>query len=226
MITRNPRHCLVSARWAEPGPGQEKSSFSAQQNSVPNHATTYDSPFNQSLSTFSATSARYSFREYLDAENSLDTILRQGYGAPKAASFLAAGCGRKNLPPNSPGSSMRFAVADSAFDSPLFGGLPSRRGFGRCGLHGQDRSDFRDRFRTSVRERCAVDWLAGKPREICPGSRVLRGIRPALVRAPLGASHAPGGNSLFCFGSAALRVTVSREILFANRREKISPDPP
>ena len=52
------------------------------------------------------------------------------------------------------------------------------------------------------------------------------GIAPDFVRAPLGASHAPCGNSLFCFGSAALRVTVSGEILFANCREKISPDPP
>jgi len=179
------------------------------------------------LSTFSATSARYSFREYLDAENSLDTILRQGYGAPKAASFLAAGCGRKNLPPNSPGSSMRFAVADSAFDSPLFGGLPSRRGFGRCGLHGQDRSDFRDRFAASVRLPMHQSSSSPASRGRCALVTVFSGaFALAFVRAPLGAWHAPGGNSLFCFGSTALRVTVSREILFANRGEKISPDPP
>jgi hypothetical protein len=41
-----------------------------------------------------------------------------------------------------------------------------------------------------------------------------------------GAIHAPCGSSLFCFGYAALRVTVSLEILFAKDAEKISPDPP
>jgi hypothetical protein len=38
---------------------------------------------------------------------------------------------------------------------------------------------------------------------------------PALFGHTLGAFHAPCGSSLFCFGSAALRVTVSLEILFA-----------
>jgi hypothetical protein len=42
-----------------------------------------------------------------------------------------------------------------------------------------------------------------------------------------GAFHAPCGNSLFCFGcAAALRVTVSRQILFGKNAEKISPEPP
>jgi|SRR5215469_6833105 len=51
--------------------------------------------FQSGLEYFQGDLARYSFGEYLDAENSLDTIFRQGYGAPKAASFLAPGCGRK-----------------------------------------------------------------------------------------------------------------------------------
>src|ERR1700722_1711214 len=41
-----------------------------------------------------------------------------------------------------------------------------------------------------------------------------------------GLFHAPCGSSLFCFGSAALRVTVSLQILFAKSAEKISPEPP
>jgi single-strand DNA-binding protein len=41
-----------------------------------------------------------------------------------------------------------------------------------------------------------------------------------------GTFHAPGGSSLFCFGCAALRVTVSLQILFGKNAEKISPEPP
>jgi hypothetical protein len=41
-----------------------------------------------------------------------------------------------------------------------------------------------------------------------------------------GGLPAPGGNSLFCFGCAALEVTVSLEILFGKYTEKICPDPP
>jgi hypothetical protein len=36
----------------------------------------------------------------------------------------------------------------------------------------------------------------------------------------------PCGSSLLCFGCAALRVTVSLQILFAKFSEKISPEPP
>ena len=41
-----------------------------------------------------------------------------------------------------------------------------------------------------------------------------------------GLFHAPCGSSLFRFGSAALRVTISLQILFAKSAEKISPEPP
>ena len=41
-----------------------------------------------------------------------------------------------------------------------------------------------------------------------------------------GGLPAPGGDSLFCFGFAALRVTVSLQILFGEYSEKICPDPP
>jgi hypothetical protein len=50
-------------------------------------------------------------------------------------------------------------------------------------------------------------------------SRLLLGHR-------FGAIPAPGGSSLFCFGCAALRVTVSLKILFAKFSEKISREPP
>src|SRR5262245_65867155 len=53
-------------------------------------------------------------------------------------------------------------------------------GLAAAGVHGQDRSDFRDRFAASVRAPCAVDFVAAKPREMCPGYRVLRGIRTGL----------------------------------------------
>ena len=49
---------------------------------------------------------------------------------------------------------------------------------------------------------------------------------PPLFGHRFGAFHAPCGSSLFCFGCAALRVTVSLQILFAKSAEKISPEPP
>jgi hypothetical protein len=49
---------------------------------------------------------------------------------------------------------------------------------------------------------------------------------PSLFGHRFGAFHAPGGSLLFCFGCAALRVTVSLQILFGKHAEKISPDPP
>jgi hypothetical protein len=49
---------------------------------------------------------------------------------------------------------------------------------------------------------------------------------PALFGHRFGPFHAPCGNSLFCFGCAALRVTVSLQILFGKTAEKISPEPP
>src|ERR1035438_6790590 len=49
---------------------------------------------------------------------------------------------------------------------------------------------------------------------------------PPLFGHRFGAFHAPCGSSLFCFGCAALRVTVSLQILFGKNAEKISPEPP
>jgi hypothetical protein len=56
--------------------------------------------------------------------------------------------------------------------------------------------------------------------------RVCRYVIPPLFGHRFGAFHAPCGNSLFCFGFAALRVTVSLQILFGKYTEKISQDPP
>ena len=55
--------------------------------------------------------------------------------------------------------------------------------------------------------------------------RVCRYI-PPLFGHRFGPFHAPCGSSLFCFGCAALRVTVSLQILFGKTAEKISPEPP
>ena len=70
---------------------------------------------------------------------------------------------------------------------------------------------------------------------------VYRSVSRRMLGHGFGAIHAPGGSSLFCFGSpphhatiacrgprifAALRVTVSLQILFGKYTEKISPDPP
>ena len=55
---------------------------------------------------------------------------------------------------------------------------------------------------------------------------VSRSVSRHLLGHGFGAIPAPCGNSLFCFGCAALLVTVSRQILFAKHSEKISPEPP
>ena len=55
---------------------------------------------------------------------------------------------------------------------------------------------------------------------------VSRFVSRRLLSHGFGALHAPCGNSLFCFGCAVLRITVSLEILFGEYTEKISPDPP
>ena len=55
---------------------------------------------------------------------------------------------------------------------------------------------------------------------------VSRFVSRRLLGHGFGALHAPCGSSLFCFGYAALRVTVSLQILFAKSAEKISPEPP
>jgi len=55
---------------------------------------------------------------------------------------------------------------------------------------------------------------------------VNRFVSRRLLSHGFGALHAPCGSSLFCFGCAALRITVSFQILFGEYAEKISLDPP
>src|ERR1035438_1722690 len=55
---------------------------------------------------------------------------------------------------------------------------------------------------------------------------VCRSVSRRLLGHGFGAKPAPCSSSLFCFGCAALRVTVSRQILFVKNNEKISPEPP
>ncbi len=51
-------------------------------------------------------------------------------------------------------------------------------------------------------------------------ARVCRSRIPPLFGHRVGAIHAPCGSSLFCFGCAALRVTVSLQILFGKSARK------
>lgn len=72
--------------------------------------------------------------------------------------------------------------------------------------------------------RCDQDRWSLVARQKSAGRLVLAacspGLHPLCFGHTLGAFHAPCGSSLFCFGSAALGVTVSLEILFANDAKK------
>ena len=72
----------------------------------------------------------------------------------------------------------------------------------------------------------AANSLRRKSEEIPDLGCVCRIASRRLFGHCFGGLPAPGGNSLFCFGYAALRVTVSLEILFGKYTEKICPDPP
>ena len=72
----------------------------------------------------------------------------------------------------------------------------------------------------------AANFLRRDAEEILDLGCVCRIASRRLFGHCVGGLPAPGGNSLFCFGCAALRVTVSLEILFDKYTEKISPDPP
>ena len=72
----------------------------------------------------------------------------------------------------------------------------------------------------------AADFLHRDAEEILGLGCLCRTASRRLFGHCIGGLPAPGGNSLFCFGYAALRVTVSLEILFGKYTEKIFPDPP
>jgi hypothetical protein len=56
--------------------------------------------------------------------------------------------------------------------------------------------------------------------------RVCRYVSRLCAGTASGLFMRPAASSLFCFGCAALRVTVSLQILFGKTAEKISPEPP
>ena len=72
----------------------------------------------------------------------------------------------------------------------------------------------------------AADFFRQNADENCVLERVCRVVSRLGSGTASGAFPAPCGSSLFCFGLAALRVTVSVQILFGKCVEKISPEPP
>ena len=80
--------------------------------------------------------------------------------------------------------------------------------------------------RPSRRAAVSADFIGQERNESCVLARVSRSVSRFLFGHCFRAFPAPGGSSLFCFSSTALRVTVSLQILFGKYAEKISPDPP
>ena len=72
----------------------------------------------------------------------------------------------------------------------------------------------------------SADCIGQERNESYVPARVSRSVSRVLFGHCFRAYPAPGGSSLFCFGCATLRVTVSLQILFGKYAEKISPDPP
>jgi hypothetical protein len=124
---------------------------------------------------------------------------------------------------------LSLCVAKQAIES-----LPTRSG--GCGQRSSQGVIARSKAVTIAMELCSrnADENFGP---VC----VSRFVSRHLLSHGFGALHAPCGSSLFCFGyhpiaqrshagdpghCAALRITVSLQILFGEYAEKISPDPP
>jgi hypothetical protein len=90
---------------------------------------------------------------------------------------------------------------------------------------GGERPSCRGVIRLEGPCRCAGFSQPGTQMKLCSGACLPLCI-PPLFGHRFGPFHAPCGSSLFCFGCAALRVTVSLQILFGKTAEKISPEPP
>src|SRR5262249_43428422 len=80
--------------------------------------------------------------------------------------------------------------------------------------------------RPPSRAAMSAEFIGRKGNESYVSDRVSGSVSRVLFGHGFRAYPAPGGRSLFCFCSAALRVTVSLQILFGKYAEKISPDPP
>ena len=72
----------------------------------------------------------------------------------------------------------------------------------------------------------SAHFIGQKRDESYVPERVSRSVSRVLFGHCFRAFPAPCGSSLFCFGCATRRVTVSLQILFGKYAEKISPDPP
>jgi len=72
----------------------------------------------------------------------------------------------------------------------------------------------------------SADCMGRERNESYVQACVSRSMSRVLFGHCFRACPAPGGSSLFCFGCATRRVTVSLQILFGKYAEKISPDPP
>ena len=80
--------------------------------------------------------------------------------------------------------------------------------------------------RPAKRAALSADFIGQERDESFVPACVSRSVSRVLFGHCFRACPAPGGSSLFCFGCATLRVTVSLQILFGKYAEKISPDPP
>ena len=109
---------------------------------------------------------------------------------------------------------LSLCVVEQAIES-----LPARNG--GC----EQRSSYRVMARSKAVAIAAI-FCRRNANETFGPMCVSRFVSRRLLGHGFRALHAPCGDSLFCFGYAALRVTVSLQILFGEYAEKISPDPP
>ena len=122
---------------------------------------------------------------------------------------------------------MSFCAANPVCSSQLFPSLAvqANNSLERCNGGGGIRSSW-----GVATEAKLAAIVADLPRQDADEDFALDRVCRCVSRLDSGtafrAFHAPGGISLFCFGCAALLVTVSLQILFGKDAEKISPEPP
>ena len=119
-----------------------------------------------------------------------------------------------------------LAVNPAAFRS-LLSPLaePANKNLPVCNGRGGRRPSY-GALRSSRLAAMAADFFRQNADENCVLERVCRVVSRLGSGTASGAFPAPCGSSLFCFGCAALRVTVSLQILFGKYTEKIFPEPP
>ena len=119
-----------------------------------------------------------------------------------------------------------LAVNPAAFRS-LLSPLaePANKNLPVCNGRGGRRPSY-GALRSSRLAAMAADFFRQNADENFVLERVCRVVSRLGSGTASGAFPAPCGSSLFCFGLAALRVTVSLQILFGKYTEKIFPEPP